>query len=256
MIRERGEQWGLKPPETKGDRVDWRELKTGIVFRLSERGATQSGRRILSGAVRARVEKFYEAWRGDPHEFGRRLFALALRHGLRRARRVYVVADGAVWIWNLAQDRFRGAQQVLDFYHASQHLWALAEALFPDDPRRAQQWWERRKKGLREKGTIQVDRLLNELTRRAKKLKGATAQLVAQEHGYLERNRQRMDYPRIEEQNAPIGSGAIESTCSQMQDRLKRSGQFWAQQGCRNLIALDLARRNNDWDRAWRKCAA
>ena len=51
-------------------------MKTGIVFRLSERGATQSGRRML-------VEKFHEAWRGGPREFGRRLFALALRHGLR-----------------------------------------------------------------------------------------------------------------------------------------------------------------------------
>jgi len=250
MIRERGEQWGLKPAEQQvKDRVEWHEMKTGIVFQLCDRGATQSGRRML-------VKKFYEAWRGDPYEFGRRLFALALRHGLRRTRRVYVIADGAVWIWNLAQDRFSDAVHVLDFYHAAEHLWVVAEALFPDDPKQARQWWELHKQRLREKGEMQVDRLLEELTLHAETMKGALAKVIKKEYGYFEHNRNRMPYPRLEQHNVPIGSGAIESTCGQFQDRLKRCGQFWTQKGCRNLVALDLADRNNDWNRIWQKCAA
>lgn len=249
MIRERGAQWGLQPPDELANRVDWREMKTGIVFRLSGRGETQSGRRII-------VEKYYEACRGDPFDFGQRLFALALRHGLRQARRAYVIADGAVWIWNLAQDRFHGAVQGLDFYHASEHLRAVAETLFPDDPKRARQWWELRKQRLKENGTLQVDRLLRELKQLIKTLEIQPTKPLQEQIGYFERNRERMDYPQLEQQGAPIGSGAIESTCAQMQDRFKRSGQFWKQKGCRNLMALELARRNNDWERIWGEIAA
>jgi transposase len=57
------------------------------------------------------------------------LFAEASRHGLSHAAEVLVVADGAVWIWNLVNDRFPKAWQRLDLYHAKQHLWAVAEAL-------------------------------------------------------------------------------------------------------------------------------
>ena len=67
---------------------------------------------------------------------------MALRHGLRRARRALVIADGAAWIWNLVQNRFGREVELLDFYHASQHLWAVAEALFPDSPEQARSWAE------------------------------------------------------------------------------------------------------------------
>jgi transposase len=61
-------------------------------------------------------------------EFGRRLHWEALRGGLGRAQAKLVVADGAPWIWNVAQDSWAGASEVLDFYHASQHLWDLGRA--------------------------------------------------------------------------------------------------------------------------------
>ena len=80
MARDRGKDWGLKPAETQGENVAWREIKTGLVFRLECRGRTQSARPILS-------EKFVEALCGDPFSFGQRLVALALRHGFLHARR-------------------------------------------------------------------------------------------------------------------------------------------------------------------------
>src|SRR4030095_6185011 len=97
MIRERGGEWGLKPPETKCDRWGWHEVKSAIVFRADQRAQTQSGRPLL-------LTKFYVSWRGDPEELGRRLYAEALRRGLNQARRGYVVADGGAWMSELSPD--------------------------------------------------------------------------------------------------------------------------------------------------------
>ena len=69
------------------------------------------------------------SWQGEPLELGCRLHHTACEHGLGRARQKLVVSDGAPWIWNVAQDRWKGAVEVLDFYHASEHVWTLGEAV-------------------------------------------------------------------------------------------------------------------------------
>ena len=81
-------------------------------------------------------------YRGAPYEFGRRVYAEALRRGLMQAQRVYAVADGAVWIWNIVADRFPGAVGGLDFYHAAQHLWAVAHDQFGESGPEASAWVE------------------------------------------------------------------------------------------------------------------
>jgi hypothetical protein len=58
------------------------------------------------------------------------LQAQARRRGLGRGRYFYAVMDGAVWLWDLAEDRFATAIKTLDFHHASQDLWAVGHALF------------------------------------------------------------------------------------------------------------------------------
>lgn len=113
MIRERGPQWGLKPPEQSAARVDWHEVKTAVLFRVEDQTRKDSGRGLL-------VRKFMVTWRGGPEEFGRQLYAEALRRGLHEAGRLFVVADGGVWIWNLTAEHFPQAEGVLDFYHAVQ----------------------------------------------------------------------------------------------------------------------------------------
>jgi hypothetical protein len=244
MARERGPDWGLKPPEKQGDRVCWHEVKTGVVFRLESRAESQSGRRML-------IEKYCEAWQGDPHEFGRRLYAQALRRGLHQAQRVYVVADGAAWIWNLVEDRFREATGVLDFYHASQHLWAVAHELYPADEGQARRWVaplvDRLKRG-------ESDRTLQHLQRSYRQRAAREApglQALARLCNYLQSHGERLDYPAVERQGCPRGSGAVESVCGQLQGRFKRTGQFWSSAGKTALLELELARRNGDWDEIW-----
>lgn len=243
MVRERGTQWGLKPPEKQGDRVAWHEMKTAIVFQVGRRARTQSGRPMI-------VEKFYVAWRGDPHEFGRRLYAEALRRGLNQAQKVYVVADGGVWIWNIVADRFGEATGVLDFYHATEHLWAVARAIHPDDER-ARRWVRPLLHQLKHGGQARVLRRLGDLIKRRDRYEESVGALIQTEAGYFERHRGHMRYQAVEREGCPKGSGAIESTCSQLQDRFKRAGQFWTLPGENCLLALELARRNEDWDEIW-----
>ncbi len=78
--------------------------------------------------------------RGGIDALGDQLWAEASRHGLGRAADVLIVADGAAWIWNLADDRFPQARQRLDAYHAKQHLWAVADALHGAGTPAARAW--------------------------------------------------------------------------------------------------------------------
>jgi hypothetical protein len=243
MVRERGPEWGLAPPEREGERVAWHEIKSAIVFRLEQRAASQSGRRMI-------VEKYYVAHRGGPDEFGRRVYAEALRRGLNQAKRVYVVADGAAWIWNVVEDRFPGAAGVLDFYHASEHLWAVAHELFTDDDK-ACAFVEPLLHSLNHGREARVLKTLENLSGLCAGLSAESRRVVDQNVQYFDRRRGHIHYRRVEKQGCPKGSGAMESTCSQFQDRFKRTGQFWTIPGEKHLMALELARRNSDWDEIW-----
>lgn len=243
MARERGPQWGLKPPGKEANRVEWHEMKSAIVFRLDQRVETRSGRRMV-------LEKFYVSYRGDPYEFGRRVYAEALRRGLTQAKRVYVVADGGVWIWNIVEDRFPEATAVLDFYHASEHLWAVAREIHDDDEE-ARRWVEPLLHQLNHGGEAGVLKSLEDLLQLCADLKEDSAKLLKREVKYYQTHRDHIHYKEVESQGCPKGSGAMESTCSQFQDRFKRTGQFWSVPGKEYLMALELADRNGDWDEIW-----
>ena len=243
MVRERGADWGLKPAENAANRVEWHEMKAGIVFRVDQRAETQSGRRMI-------LEKHYVGYRGTPYDFGRRLYAEVLRRGLMQATRVYVVADGAVWIWNLVEDRFSEATGVLDFYHASQHLWAVAHEMHADEDE-ARQWIEPLLHQLKHGGEAGVLKTLEDLLALCGELAEESAQVIEREVNYFQSHRDHIHYKQVESQGCPKGSGAVESTCSQFQDRFKRTGQFWSVPGKRYLMALELADRNGDFDEIW-----
>jgi hypothetical protein len=237
-IRER-DDWGQSSSKRAKGREPqrWHWVYGGTCFRLDQRVPTEGGRaRILSrGTVMTR---------GGVEALREQLFAEAQRHGLAQAAKVLIVADGALWIWNLSSDRFAQAQQRLDFYHASQHLWAVANALHPDNPTAARQWVEPLLKKLKHGRAVS---LLNDLRKVAKGLRRNKRQAVEAELSYLETHQQRMDYAVARKAGEPQGSGAIESTCRQYQCRFKRPGQFWSCAGDEGLMCLETFWRNNRW---------
>lgn len=244
MLRHRGDDWGMKPAAKAGARVAWHECKSAVIYRLNQGVKTKNDRGLL-------VEKFVVAYQGDPLEFGRRVQAEARRRGVGQVAQVYVVADGGVWIWNIAADRFAGATGVLDFYHASQHLWALAHALQPTDETAARAWVEPLLHQLRHGGETQVLQTLHDLPAWCAQRAQPLPPSVATETQYFENHRDHIHYADRAAEGCPVGSGAMESFCAQLQGRFKRGGQFWTAPGRRRLMALEIARRNRDWHPLW-----
>jgi hypothetical protein len=237
QVRQRGPGWGKK--KTSENRVEWHDLKTGVFYRHEQAGCTEGGRGLLA-------EKVVVSWQGEPLEIGRRLHWEALRGGLGRAKAVMVLGDGAPWIWNVAADRWAGATEVLDFYHASQHLWEMGKAVTGSDDT-AGAWVEPRRHQLR---YGKEARVLKELAA-LKPGRSVSGKIIQREQNYFASHQRRMHYEQIAERGWPIGSGAVESACRQRQCRFKRPGQFWTRAGLRNLCALDEARRNRHWEQLW-----
>lgn len=237
-IRER-DGWGQTSALTQAGQPPsrWHWVYGATVFRLDQRGQTAGGRAVIS-------ERGYVMTRGGVDTLRTLLWAEAQRRGLAQAATVLVVADGAVWIWNLVADRFGQAHQLLDYYHASQHLWTVAAALHGEGTPAARRWVEPLLKQLREGQSAKVIRRLEQL-----ELRAATpaAETVRRERQYFENHRGRLDYATATDRGWPLGSGAMESSCRQYQCRFKRPGQFWSQAGDEALLVLQEYWRNGRW---------
>jgi hypothetical protein len=239
-IRERNpEQWGrTEELRQSGEEPEWWHwVYGGTCFRLSQRVETSAGRSVI-------LSRGTVMTRGGIDALKQQLWAEAMRHGLAQAQDVLVIADAAVWIWNLTEDRFAGARQRLDPWHALQHLWAVAHALHPEDEAAAAAWIKPLKDKLLESQAAEV---IDELDGVLKGLRGSRREAVRAQRNYLENNRERLDYKGAKERGEPLGSGAMESTCKQYQVRFHRSGQFWTTTGDEALMCLETFWRNARW---------
>lgn len=237
MLRFRGADWGRAKPSE--NHVEWHEIKVGVYYRTDAGAVPENQRRWLA-------DKRVVLTQGGAEELGQRLHWEAQAEGVARARSLRCVSDGAAWIWNLVGQRWSQAEQVLDFYHASQHLHGLAEALHgeasPVAARTASRWRRRLRRGLSGK-------LLDEWA--ALEAPGGEAgQTVRREQAYFATHRHRMNY-RQRARTGPIGSGTVESACRTLQCRYKRAGQFWSRSGLANLTAIREARLNRHWEQLW-----
>ena len=238
-IRER-DAWGeTEACRRRGEEpTRWHWVYTGTVFRLDQRGQTAGGRPVIT-------ERGFVATRGGIDSLREQLHAEALRRGLGQAAGALVIADGAVWIWRLADDRFPEARQRLDFYHAVQHLAAVGQAVYGEDQAKRKAWLKPLVKQLKNESAVKVVRQLEELL--ASLPAGAAAAAVAREVSFFQEHEERMDYRAGRRRGEPIGSGAVEATCRQGQCRFKKAGQFWSPRGDEALLSLETCWRNGRW---------
>lgn len=238
-IRER-DHWGqsgrLRRAGQEPDRWHW--VYMGTCFRLDQRSQTAGGRPVIS-------ERGFVATRAGMDALREQLQAEAMRRGLGQAAGALIIADGAVWIWRLADDRFGQARQRLDFYHAVHHLAAVGRALCGEEKDRLKNWLRPLVKQLKNQSSIKVVKQLEEIL--AALPSGDSAQAVEKELHYFKEHQHRMDYRAGIRRGEPIGSGAIESSCRQAQCRFKRPGQYWSEHGDEALLCLETFWRNNRW---------
>ena len=142
--------------------------------------------------------------------FGQRLYREAQERGWNRALQRVVMGDGAEWIWNLAAEHFPEAVQIVDLYHAREHLWEVARKLYPSDQGKQKGWMTVHQKRLLDKGKIK--RLVRAL-RAIKSGDPEVAAKIGNEADYFERNAERMRYPQFRRQHLFVGSGVIEAGC-------------------------------------------
>jgi len=185
-------------------------------------------------------------------EFGFRIYAEAWKRGWEWATTKIVIGDGAPWIWNLADQHFPGAVQIVDLYHARQHLWKIAALLHPQNPA-AKKAWMGPLKTLLDDGHIEpLVMRLREIAAEQADCHASLAEETLKEVEYFTANASRMRYPEFRENGFFVGSGVIEAGCkSVVGARLKRFGMFWTVRGANAIIALRCCRLNGRFEDYW-----
>lgn len=229
----------------EGQRARTRECKLGCVF-------TQTATDKEGWPLRDPDSTTYVGAIEAAEEFGFRLYSEAWRRGWEWATLKAVIGDGAVWIWILADQHFPGAIQIVDLYHAREHLWKIAAWLYPNDPA-AKKLWTSPLKELLDGGEIEpLVARLREFAAAQAIAQPALAEQILTEANYFETNASRMRYPEFRAKGLFVGSGAIEAGCKAViGSRLKASGMFWTVRGANDIIALRCCRFNGLFEDYW-----
>ena len=228
--------------KTDGEPAHTREAKLGCVF-------TQTSCDKEGFPIRDPDSTTYTGAIETAEEFGRRLYREAWNRGLSRARKIVILGDGAEWIRNLTELHFPDAIHIVDLYHARQHLWDVARALFPNNPISQKAWMKVHQKRLLDKGKI--EKLVASL-RSLLPTHPEAAEKLQDEADYFEKNAERMRYPKFRRQHLFVGSGVIEAGCKTViGSRLKQSGMFWTVRGANAILALRCAHLNNRFETYW-----
>ena len=186
-------------------------------------------------------------------EFGWRIYGEAARRGLRRAAQVIVIGDGALWVWGIADEHFPGATQIVDLYHAREHLIDLSKIVYGLGHNKAKQWSGERITQLDEGDVEAVLSRMRRLRPTAEKVKEELRKTV----NYFESNIERMRYAEFRRHGLFVGSGVIEAGCKTIVgQRLKQSGMRWSLWGANAIIALRCAQLSGRWEEFWEMRAA
>jgi len=223
-----------------------REVKLGCVF--TQTGVDRNGR-----PVRDEETTSYTGAIESAEVFGQRIYQEAIRRGMHWAKQVCVLGDGALWIWNIADEQFYGATQIVDLFHAREHYWTVAKVFFGQDKDKLHLWAEDRRNELNDGRVEDVINAIKECSL----LSGCNNSIYEREIGYFEKNKERMRYAHFRKRGLFVGSGVLEAGCrTVVGQRLKQSGMHWTVEGANSIIALRCSILSNRWEDFWEHRAA
>lgn len=206
------------------DSLAWFECRSGVIRSLGD----------------GPVSTFYSGGVWTPDELFSQLGAVYHKDVASDQVSVFV-ADGASWIWDRVRLYFPKAIQVLDYYHANEHVGSAAVALFGENSQASKEWREKAAKRLLEPGGItsilkDILQVMREPNRAAK------PDELRKEFNYLYKHRKRMQYFSLREKELPIGSGVMESAIKQLAvTRLRMPGMKWTKEGANAVLKLRAA---------------
>lgn len=224
----------------------WKELKVGCISEIEVRPTRDAEAGDVEDLAHA-VRNSYRAHLGGPEIFGQLMWAEARRRNWEGALDTQAVGDGAPWIWNLVQEHFYDSQQVIDWYHAVEHLGETASLLKGEGTLAAQKWFNARETQLYQ-GHAQA--IAQELSQAVKNGHPAAEELEKQ-GGYFHKNHRRMNYQELREAGWLIGSGMVESGAKQFKARFAGPGMRWSRSGAQKLLPIRTAIMSKRFDDCW-----
>jgi len=234
-----------------------REVKQCVVWTADSRDAKGKPVRDQgSVSYSAAIESC--AWsnsyrKEDTPAFAKRVARELTRTGFFQAKRQVFLGDGALWIWNLAAMVAPQAIEIVDLYHAKEHLSKLANDIFGPGTDLAKKWAGDQHSVL-ESGNL--DAVLNAISCQ-KTRPGEIGEKAAREFDYFTNNRHRMRYDYFRSLGLCVGSGVVEAGCRVViGQRLKRSGMFWSLNGANATIALRSSLLSGRFDDFWTRYRA
>lgn len=225
---------------------EWKELKVGCFFDV-EAEAT------LDTATKEWIElghahnTTYVSYLGGPETFGEKMWTEARRRGWQRAVDTQVVGDGAPWIWNLVATYFYDAHQVVDWYHAMEHLALASHLAFGEGAPEALRWLKQQETPLFQGHADRVAQSIANLAGH----KPAKEELLKQA-GYFTNHQHRMQYLEMRSEGWLIGSGMVESGGKRFKDRFTRAGMRWSRAGAERLLPVRSAIMSKRFDARWK----
>ena len=227
----------------------WKEVKVGCVSKDYPHTNATSVIKTRPSSPR------YVASESQAMDFRQQLAALATQTGIYQdettmdTEEVVVIGDGAAWIWNLADEHFPGATEILDYMHAKTHLYDVAKQAFGEDDRETVETWvDTTETPLYDGETAQVVARIRDLETQNPEIRDA----LEREVGYFHKHAHRTQYRTFNAKGYQIGSGVIESACKHVvAERCKQAGMRWTQPGINAILFWRCLLKNGNWDTYW-----
>jgi len=221
---------------TTAHEVDgWHEVKIGSIY--WQNGDFNSDKRYVACFDNSQV-------------FGWQLWLEACKCGLRGAKEVVYLGDGAGWIRSEHESHFRKATFIIDWYHLEEHVWNCGKMLLGEGTKATSRWVAKVLALLWDGWTKKV---LDYLTKQRKRYRAGKLKAIDDLYHYISINEEQMRYDVFRSKGYQIGSGAAEGACkSVVGKRLKQSGMIWTRLGSSSVLALRLIWLNGRWEQLWK----
>ena len=219
---------------TVHEKDGWHETKMGCIYWEDKKYQTH---------------RWYAGRFNNSDVFGNYLWLEACRCGFREAEEVIYIGDGAAWIRSIHNEHFKRATFIIDWFHASEHIWGCGKILFGEGTKATEQWVHKCLDLLWDGFTR---KLLNYLKKQRSRYRLTKREAIDSLYRYISTNEEQMRYDVFRSKGYDIGSGAVEGACKYVVGkRLKQSGMIWTRAGSSSVLALRISWLNGEWNKLW-----